>query len=79
MELEGVYVPYLLNVLFFKTYSAAGSLLLFDKTVLDCLHFIPCFRRMCLISEWLISSTIFRLCIRKPASTRNDQVENPIP
>ena len=53
-------------------------LLLFDKTVLDFLHFILCLRRIFLISEWLILSTSFKLYIRKPARTRNDHVENPI-
>ena len=52
-------------------------LLLFDKMVLDFLHFILYLRRIFLISEWLILSTSFRSFIRKPARTRNDHVENP--
>ncbi len=45
---------------------------------LDFLHFILYLRRIFLISaEWLILSTSFRSFIRKPASTRNDHVENP--
>jgi len=54
-------------------------LLLFDKTVLDFLHLIWCFRRIFLISEWLILSIAFRSYIRKPVSTRNYHVENPKP
>src|SRR6478735_837679 len=61
---------------FFSVYSES-LLLLFDKTVLDFLHFILCLRRIFLISEWLILSTSFRSHIRKPARTRNDHVENP--
>ncbi len=53
---------------FFKIYSI-GSLL-FDNAVLDFLHFIQCFKRIFLISVWLILSIVFRSCIRKPASTR---------
>ncbi len=55
-------------------------LILFDKTVLDfLLYFAPCSKRLFLISEWLILFTIFMPYMRKPASTRNDQVENPKP
>src|SRR6185312_7448385 len=61
---------------FFSVYSES-LLLLFDKIVLDFLHFILCLRRIFLISEWLILSTSFRSFIRKPARTRNDHVENP--
>jgi hypothetical protein len=35
-------------------------------------------RRIFLIpADWLILSTSFKSYIRKPASTRNDQLENP--
>ena len=35
------------------------------------------FKRIFLISVWLILSTNFKSYIRKPARTRNDQLENP--
>ncbi len=63
--------------MYFFSKCIQGSLLLFEKTILDFLYFTLCFRRIFLISAWLILSTIFRSYIRKPASTRNDQVENP--
>ena len=52
---------------------------LFPSVIFDCLSLIPCFRRMFLISVWLIVSTRLISLDMYPASTLKDHVENGSP
>ena len=73
---EGHYCILNLRFSFFKWYSGSR---LSPKVTFDCLYLIPYFRKMFLISVWLIESIRLSSFDTYPASPRNDHVEKGKP